>query len=47
MCAGIMSGDEMWIWMQWQWTVANVIAEFIGGKMNTSSSLLVSGRDSN
>lgn len=47
MCAESMSGDEMWIWMQWQWTVASVIAEFIGGKMITSSLLLVPGRDSN
>jgi len=41
MCAESMSGDEMWIWMQWQWTVAGVIAEFIRGKMITSSFLLV------
>jgi hypothetical protein len=47
MCAERMSGDEMWIWMQWQWTVAGFIAGFIGGKMITSSLLLVPGRDSN
>jgi len=32
MCAESMNGDETWIWMQWQWIVAGVIAEFSGGK---------------
>ena len=40
MCAENMSGDETW-------TVAGDIAEFAGGKMITSSFLLVPGRDSN